>query len=122
MSTTSGQRERQVLASRFHIHTVLTCHLPSQKNRGVWSRLIASLQTDPDLSAGLRDSTVVSAASPPPQSRDGSRPRRSRGGFGTQIHVLADRRGRPLRVTGGPRHDSTQARALEEAWTEGGPA
>ena len=32
MSATSGQRERQVLASRFHIHTVLTCHLPSQKN------------------------------------------------------------------------------------------
>ena len=34
---------------------------------------------------------------------------RSRGGFGTQIHVLSDRRGRPLglRVTGGPRHDRT---------------
>ena len=44
---------------------------------------------------------------------------RSRGGFGTQIYVLADRRGRPLRlrVTGGPRHDRTQARALVEAWT-----
>ena len=32
---------------------------------------------------------------------------RSRGGFGTQIHILADRRGRPLRVTGGPRHART---------------
>ena len=41
---------------------------------------------------------------------------RSRGGFGTQIHSLADRRGRPLRlrVTGGQRHDSTQA------WVEDG--
>ncbi len=29
---------------------------------------------------------------------------------------MADRRGRPLRVTGGPRHDSTQA--LVEAWTD----
>ena len=36
---------------------------------------------------------------------------RSRGGFGTPIHSLADLRGRPLRlrVTGGPRHDRTQA-------------
>ena len=36
---------------------------------------------------------------------------RSRGGFGTQIHRLADRRGRPLhlRLTGGQRHDRTQA-------------
>ena len=33
---------------------------------------------------------------------------RSWGGFGTQIHILADRRGHPLRlcVTGSPRHDS----------------
>ncbi len=30
-------------------------------DRGVWSRLMASLQTDLDLSAGLRDSTVVRA-------------------------------------------------------------
>ena len=41
---------------------------------------------------------------------------RSRGGFGTQIPLLADRRDRPLRlrVTGGPRPDRTQARALGE--------
>ena len=30
-------------------------------DRGVWSRLMASLQTDADLSAGLLDSTVVRA-------------------------------------------------------------
>ena len=42
----------------------------------------------------------------------------SRGGFGTQIHILADRRARPLRlrVTGVQHHDSTQARAWVEAW------
>ncbi len=40
---------------------------------------------------------------------------RSRAGFSTQIHILADQRG--LRLTGGQRHDSTQARALVEAWT-----
>ena len=42
---------------------------------------------------------------------------RSRDG---QIHILTDRRDRPLRlhVTGGQRHDSTQARTLAEAWTD----
>ena len=29
---TSGLQERKVLAQRFHIHTVLTCHLPGQTN------------------------------------------------------------------------------------------
>lgn len=37
-----------------------------------------------------------------------------------QIHILADRKGRPLhlRVPGGQRLDSTQARILAEAWTD----
>ncbi len=44
---------------------------------------------------------------------------RSRAGFSTQIHILADQRGRPLRLrlTGDPRHDRTQARARVKAWT-----
>ena len=69
----------------------------------------------------LLDSTVVRAhvsAAGAPQNQ-GTDPAlgRSRGGFGTKIHMLADRRGRPLhlRVTGGQRHDRTQARALVEA-------
>ena len=43
---------------------------------------------------------------------------RIRGGFSTQIHMLTERRGHPLRlrVTGGQRHDSTQT--LVEAWTD----
>ena len=32
LTTTSGQYEREVLAKRFHIHTLLTCHLPGQIN------------------------------------------------------------------------------------------
>ena len=32
LSATSGLRERQVLAQRFHIYTVLTCHQPSNIN------------------------------------------------------------------------------------------
>ena len=82
---------------------------------------MAYLQFNPDLSAVQLDSTVVRAhasAAGAPQNREADPALgRSRGGFGTQIHVLTDRRGRHLRVTGGPRHDSTQARALVEAWT-----
>ena len=32
LSSTSGLKERQVLAERFHIHTVLTCHQPANIN------------------------------------------------------------------------------------------
>ena len=85
---------------------------------------MAYLQADPDLSAVPLDSTLVrahvSAAGTPKNPGTDHALGHSRGGFGTQIHVLADRRGRPLRlrVTGGPRHDRTQARARVEAWTD----
>ena len=32
LSSTSGLKERQVLAQRFHVHTVLTCHQPANIN------------------------------------------------------------------------------------------
>ena len=55
------------------------------------------------------DSTVVrahmSAAGAPKNQETEPELGRSRGGFGTQIHILADRR--RLRVTGGQRHDRT---------------
>ena len=62
----------------------------------------------------------MSAAGAPKQQEADPARGRSRGGFGTQIPILADRQGRPrpLRVTGGPRHDRTQARAWVEAWTD----
>ena len=73
-------------------------------DRGVWPRLMAYLQVDPDRSAVWLDSTVVrahvSAAGTPKNKETDPALGRMRGGFGTQIHVLADRRGRPLRVTG----------------------
>jgi hypothetical protein len=45
-------------------------------------------------------------------------PGRSKGGFTTKIHALADALGNPLRVclTGGHRHDVTQAVKLLEGW------
>ena len=91
-------------------------------DRGGWRCRMAYLQADPDRSAVRLDSAVmrahVSAAGTPPNPGTDHALGRSRGGFGTQIHGLADRRGRPLRVTGGPRHDRTQARARVEAWTD----
>ena len=46
------------------------------------------------------------------------------GGFSTKIHILVDRRGCPLclRLTGGQRHDSTQAQGLVEAVDGGAPS
>ena len=80
---------------------------------------MAYLQSDPDRSAVRLDSTVVRAAGTLKNKGTDPALGRSRGGFGTQIHGLADRRGRPLRVTGGQRHDRFQARALLEAWRAG---
>ena len=52
----------------------------------------------------------VSAAGAPNKKEADPARGRSRGGFGAQIPILADRRGRPLSLrTGGPRHDRTQA-------------
>lgn len=44
---------------------------------------------------------------------------RSRGGFSCKLHLTVDALGNPLRVrlTGGHRHDSTQARALLDGFT-----
>lgn len=43
---------------------------------------------------------------------------RSRGGFSTKIHILVDALGNPLRLllTGGQRHDMTQAEGLIDAF------
>ena len=91
-------------------------------NRGIWPRLLAHMQAKPDVSAVRLDSTIerahVSAAGAPKTKEADLALGRSRGGFDTQIHILADRRGRPLRVPGGQRHDGTQARALGETWTD----
>ena len=60
----------------------------------------------------------MSAAGASPKKEADPARGRSRPGCGPQIRIRAARRGRPLRVTGGPRHDRTQAQALVEAGTD----
>ena len=69
-------------------------------HRGIWPRLRAYLQAKPDLSGARLDSTIgrahVSAAGAPQKKEADPARGRSRGGFGTPIPILADRRGRAL--------------------------
>ena len=90
-------------------------------NQGVWPRLMTYLRAELELSAVLPDSTVVrmhagAEGAPKKKGRDPVLGR-SRGGFSSQIHILADRRGRPLclGLTGDQCYDRTQARALVKA-------
>ena len=43
LSSTSGLRERQILAERFHIHTVLTCHQPGNINMSQQTSIYESI-------------------------------------------------------------------------------
>lgn len=88
---------------------------------GIWQRLLEHLATaEPDLEYLILDSTTVRAhpcAAGAPQAAGGQAAQalgRSAGGFSTKIHVAVDGLGNPLRVrlTGGQRHDSSQAAAL----------
>ena len=89
-------------------------------DHGVWKDMHAAFVDDPDMESILIDSTVVRAhpcATGAQKKRGGQQAQalgRSRGGFSTKIHISVDALGNPLRflVTGGQRHDSTQAKAL----------
>jgi transposase len=91
-------------------------------DHGVWEDMHQHFVDDPDMESMIIDSTVVRAhpcaagalkkeGEPSDQALG-----RSRGGFSTKIHVNVDVLGNPLRftLTGGQRHDITQAEALIE--------
>ncbi len=80
---------------------------------------MAYLQADPDRSAVRLDSTIVRAAGTLKNKGTDPALGRSRGGFGIQIHGLADRRGRPLRVTAA---SVTTASRPGPCWKPGGRA
>jgi len=89
---------------------------------GIWERRLAYFAVEPDLEWLLLDSTIIRAhpcAAGAPASQGGQAAQalgRSRGGFSTQIHVVVDALGNPLDfiLTGGQRHDVTQAPALRQ--------
>jgi transposase len=99
------------------------------ETKGIWECLFTTCADDPDLEHLLIDSTSIRAhpcAAGAPQSDTPPDPPdcdaepadhalgRSRGGFSTKIHIAVDALGNPLRfiLTGGQRHDSTQAEDL----------
>ena len=89
-------------------------------DKGVWERMHQHFADDPDMESLLLDSTVVRAhpcAAGALKKSGGQAAQalgRSRGGFSTKIHVNVDALGNPLRLTltGGQRHDITQADTL----------
>jgi len=101
-------------------------------DRGMWKDMLAHFAADPDMESVLIDSTVVRAhpcAAGAPKRDDLSKENdqalgRSRGGFSTKIHILADALGNPLQfiLTGGQVADVTQARPLLETVQKAGNA
>jgi len=84
---------------------------------GVFQAIMGKLQ-DPDLGALLLDSTIIRAhqhaAGAEGSSAEAEALGRSRGGFGTKIHVACDGLGKPVKIilTPGQDHDVTQGPAL----------
>jgi transposase len=84
--------------------------------KGVWQRVLAAVQ-DPDLEWLMLDSTVIRAhhhAAGMNGGADNQALGRSRGGFGTKIHLAVDALGNPLKVHVSPGQDadSTHAETL----------
>ena len=89
--------------------------------KGAWRLLFEALQ-DPDLEWLILDSTVIRAAPAPPgpKKSDGTGGQdeqalgRSRGGFGTKVHVAVNGLGLPVKLvlTPGQAADVTQAETL----------
>jgi len=89
-------------------------------NKNIWKRLFETVRIDPDLEYVMLDSPVVRAhacaAGYGKNSQEKEALGRSKGGFTTKIHTAVDALGNPLNfsLTGGQRHDITQASFLTE--------
>jgi transposase len=86
-------------------------------NTGVFAAVMEHLQ-DPDLGVLLLDSTIIRAhqhaAGAEGSTATDEKLGRSRGGFGTKVHVACDGLGKPVKIilTPGQDHDVTQGPAL----------
>jgi len=94
-------------------------------NKGTFTKMLSLLASEPDMEWLIIDSTIIRAhpcAAFTPQKRGGTENQalgRCRGGFSSKIHISVDALGNPLRtlLTGGQRHDITQAKALILGYT-----
>jgi transposase len=90
----------------------------SWARRGIWAKFFELVQENPDTEALMIDATIVRAhACAAGYVKNGQEKEalgRSKGGFTTKIHALVDSLGNPLafKLTGGQRHEITQASAL----------
>ena len=88
--------------------------------RGIWDQMLEHFADDPDMECLMLDGTVIRAhpcAAGAPHKRGGQAQQAlgySRGGFSTKIHIIVDALGNPLDfvLTGGQRHENTQAETL----------
>jgi transposase len=89
-------------------------------DHGIWTDMFEHFASDPDLEWLILDSSIVRAhpcAAGASKKNGGQAAQalgRSRGGFSTKIHAVVDALGNPLDfvLTGGQRHDITQAPTL----------
>ncbi len=94
-------------------------------DKGIFTKMLQYFADDPDMESLIIYSTIIRAhpcAAGAPKQIGGTENQalgRSRGGFSTKIHITVDGLGNPLRtfLTGGQRHDITQAEALIIGYT-----
>ncbi len=105
------------------------------REAGIWDRLLRALQTEAahdgtlDGSLTMIDGSTIrahqQAAGGPSKRGADAHLGRSRGGWGSKLHLVTERRGKPIVValTAGQRHESPQAiplleQSLERMWPD----